>query len=123
MAQLTLSQKSTMANSLTFQRRLVSAVKATANYWANYTIDTFEKYSVANKKKKEFAKLILGQASIPNPQAYAEYLLNQYTDANPSLNADGELDDQILSDSSASSYTYDYFSGVQPGDDTKQVTF
>lgn len=123
MAQLTLSQKSTMANSLTLQRRLVSAVKATANYWATYSIDTFEKYNVGIQKKKTFARQILSQSSIPNPQAYAEYLLNQYTDTNPSLDENGELSDQVLSDSSASAATYDYFAGVLPGDDTKQVTF
>ena len=124
MAQLTLSQKSEMANSLTVQRRLVAAVKGTAEYWRNYPLDSLGAYNVAVKKKKEFAKQILQNASLANSQAYTEYLLNQYQfDGSPDLDDNGEVSDTVLSDSTASAATYDYFAGVLPGDETKAVTF
>lgn len=124
MAQLTLTQRSEMANSLSVQRRLVAAVKGTAEYWRNYPLDSLADYNVAVKKKKEFAKQILQNASLASVQAYAEYLLNQYQfDTTPDLDGNGEVSDTVLSDSTASAATYDYFAGVLPGDDTKPVTF
>ena len=126
-AQLTLTQRSTMANSLTLQRRLIAAVKNTASYWRALPITTFAAYNVANQKRKVFASQLL-QGSIPNVQAYAEYLLNAYqfaTGAEAGLGIDldgnGEVSDTVLLDSAASSASYDYFSGVQAGDDTKQI--
>lgn len=123
MAQLTLTQRSSMATSISLQGRLVAAVKNTAEYWKNFPLDSKESYNVAVKKKKDFARQILENASLPNIQAYAEYLLNQYQfDGDPDLEKD-ELSDAVLSDSTASAATYEYFAGVQPGDDTKAITF
>lgn len=124
MAQLSLTQKSSMAYSSTLQARLVAAVKGTADYWKNFPLDSLSAYNVAVQKKKQFARQILSNPSIPNPQAYAEYLLNQYQfDTTPDLDGNGEVSDQVLSDSTASAATYEYFAGVQPGDDTKAITF
>ena len=121
---LWLSQRAEMAEKLSFLRRLAAAVKGTAEYWKNYPISAFADYNVAMKKKKEFARQIFSQASIPNLQAYAEYLLNQYSfdsGAGPDLDENGELSDTVISDSAASAATFDYFAGVKTGDETKQI--
>lgn len=123
MAELTLSEKAVMANSVRFQRRIVAAVKGTAEYWKNFTFSQLSDYNEANRKKKVFAKNILNNASIPNPQAYAEYLLNIYKSSDPDLDVNGELSDQVIGDSSVSIATFEYFAGVEAGDDAKSVQF
>lgn len=122
MAQLTLSQRSQMSNSLSLQQRLVCAVKKTANYWKDLQLDTVPKFNVANRKRKEFARQVLS-SSVPNTQSYAEYLISHYNETTPDLNTAGELSDLVLTDSAASAATFDYFAGVNSDDDTKQITF
>ena len=120
MAQLTLSQRADFSNSLNLQRRLISAAKKTANYWTGLPLDTVAKFNVGNHKRKIFARQIL-TSSVPNIQSYAEYLVNQYNEQTPVLNTAGELDDSVLIDSQASAATFDFFAGVQSGDDSKQI--
>ncbi len=123
MAELTLEQRSQMANNHNFQLRLSSALRKTANYWATFPLDTLPKYNKANKKKKEFARAVLSGSPI-SLVAYAEYLLSIYNEANPDLLPITEqVSDAVLTDSSASAQAYNYFAGVQPGDDTDMVEF
>lgn len=121
---LWLSQRAELADKLSFLKRLAAAVKGTAEYWKNYPLTTFENYNVAIKKRKEYARGILQGSGVQNVQAYAEYLLNQYTfdDAvGADLDENGELSDTVISDSAASAATFDYFAGVKTGDETKQI--
>ncbi|MEO9145099.1 MAG: hypothetical protein ABI237_06030 [Ginsengibacter sp.] len=129
MQHLTLTQQSTMAGSITLQKRLVAAVKTAASYWKGFPLNTLQSYNVANQKRKLFATMVLN-GSVPNIQAYAEYLLNNYQFATGAesgqgidLDSNDEVSDAVLSDSTASAASYDFFAGVQPGDDSKQVTF
>lgn len=118
---LRLDQRAEMVNKLSFLNRLAAAIKGTADYWKNYNVDTFEKYNVGVKKRKEYAKQVLGNASVPNLQAYAEYLVYNYTyDGEPEIE-NGELVDSVLSDSTTSANSFDYFAGVKQGDETKQI--
>lgn len=124
MAKLTLTLQAHNANSLSVQRRLVSAVKATAEYWKNYALDTIGAYNEAVRKRKIFASQILQNSSIPSPQAYAEYLLGHYSyEGEPEIDTNGEVEDVVLADSTASAATYDYFAGVKAGDETTPITF
>lgn len=121
---LWLSQRAELADKLSFLKRLAAAVKGTAEYWKNYPIATFENYNIAVKKRKEYSRGILQGSGVQNVQAYAEYLLNQYTfdDAvGADLDENGELSDLVITDSAASAATFDYFAGVKTGDETKQI--
>jgi len=128
MSQLTLSQRSTMAGNGYFHQRLSSAIRKTANYWLNYAMDSVAKYNKAVQKRKLLARQIM-QGMLPvGMQAYAEYLLSQYNENTPDLIGGngidaGQVSDAVLTDSSASTLTYDFFAGVETGDDTRAVTF
>lgn len=121
MAQLTLSQRAEMANSLSLQRRLVSAFKKQAEYWKNYTVTTFAQYNEKTRKCKTYSRQILNESSIANIQSIAEYFLSQYNTDPPVLDSSGELADSELTDSPASAATYEFFAGVKMNDDTKQI--
>lgn len=128
MSQLTLSQRSTMAGNGYFHQRLSSAIRKTANYWLTYTMNTVAKHNKAVQKRKLFARQIMNGSMLISMQAYAEYLLSQYNEANPNLiEGDGidagQLSDIVLTDSSASTLTYDYFAGVSADDETRPITF
>lgn len=122
--QLNLTQRSQMANSETFLQRLNTAMKGTAQYWKDFTPTQFDHYNVAVKKKKEFARKIFSTGVYENIRAYAAYLLNQYRydDAGePDIDETGQLSDNILMDSSPATATFEYFAGVEFGDETKQI--
>lgn len=129
MAQLTLSERSSMANNSIFQQRLSSAVKKTANYWKDYTLSTVADFNKANQKRKIFSRNILNSVNYVNIQAYAEYLLTQYNTESPVIISDvnnianTQLQDSELTDSGASSSAFDFFSGVVVGDSTEIIDF
>lgn len=131
MAQLTLSQRSELQNNSRFQQRLASAATKTAKFWVDFEVDQFSEYNVANKKRKEFAKRVLA-AGLPLISSYVGAFLSAYNediagqdileDDQLSFNAQtNQLADAQLTDSSASSYTFDSAAGVEPGDTTKQI--
>lgn len=128
MSQLTLSQRSMMAANPNFQNRIGMAVKKTASYWLQLPLDTVAKWNKANKKRKEFARYIMNGNVPVSMYTYAEYLLTQYNEENPDVIGspdinEGQLSDTAITDSSASALTFDYFAGVQPGDETKPIIF
>ena len=124
MAKLTFAQKAEIANSLSFQKRLVSAVKELAEYWKNFTFTQLSEYTEDRRKQKEYGKQILNGAAIPNPQAWAEFLLNIYNENTPDLDGNGELSDAVISkDGIYMPVVYAYFAGVQAGDNSKSIQF
>lgn len=131
MAQLTLSQRSELQNNARFQQRMASAATKTAKFWIDFTVDEFSEYNVAVQKRKAFAKRVLG-AGVPGISSYAGAFLSAYNedisgagileDDQLSFNAQtNQLSDTQLTDSSASSYTFDNGAGVETGDTTKQI--
>lgn len=131
MSQLTLSQKSDLQNNSRFQQRLASATTKIAKYWADFVIDQFSEYNVANQKRKAFAKRILSNG-LPQMSSYAGTFLSAYEtditgagileDDQAAFNAQtNQLSDTQLGDSFASAYTFDSGAGVEPGDTTKQI--
>lgn len=113
MAQLTLSERSQMANNGYFQNRLRAALKKTANYWLNSTQDN----NTAVFKRKRFAKDIQNGA-MPDMRAYAEYFLTQYNEDPPVFDTGdaSQLADSALTDSPATPVAYDFFAGVEAKD-------
>lgn len=120
-----------MANNPIFQQRLIAAVKKSANYWDTFPLDNLSNVNLAVQKKKVYATLILKslvfQQSI---QVYATYFLSQYNEANPDLVPldpplveSGQLTDAVLTDSASSAKTYEYFAGVEVGDETRPMDF
>jgi hypothetical protein len=131
MAQLTLSQRSALANNNRFQRRLKSALDKTANYWAGAPYDgggaprvlALEDYTLTFQKKKRAIRLVLG---LTNIAPWASMFMAQYNeDADPNLLEDPNLafdentnqisDDAILN-SSVLSAVYDGIGGIIPAD-------
>lgn len=131
MAQLTLSQRSALQNNARFQQRLSSAVVKTAKYWNDFAIDEFSEYSIANKKRKEYARQVLRGGGIP-AVSYAGGFLSAFNedisqvgmleDDNIVFSAESnQLSDTQLTDSSATSYAFDSAAGVEIGDTTRQI--
>ncbi len=131
MTELTLTQRAALQENSRFSNRLAAAVQKTANYWNQYDVDTFAKYSVGNQKRKEFAKRISMHPGLPSA-GYASFFLSIYNDdiaAVGQLETDNEpfdansnqLSDARLLDSSTTAITFDYFAGVQAGDDAEQI--
>jgi len=131
MAQLTLSQRSELQNNNRFRQRLAAAATKTAKFWVDFSVDQFSAYNVANQKRKEFARKILSNG-LTTINSYAGTFLSTYNediaDANilendqVAFNAEtNQLTDAQLTDSSASSYTFDNAAGIETGDTTKQI--
>lgn len=131
MAQLTLSERSELQNNTRFQQRLASAVAKTAKFWNDFLIDQFSEYNIANQKRKAYARTVL-KAGIGPSNTYAGSFLSSYNtdisgpgileDDQAPFNAQtNQLSDTELTDSSASSYVFDHFAGVEVGDTTKQI--
>lgn len=120
MAQLTLTQRATMANDGYFQLRMVAALKKTANYWKNTIINL---NNTAVYKRRLFAKQIQ-DGQLPQMKAYCEFYLSNYNedvatnrpDGNPRLDENSQLSDLELTDGGVTPVVYDYFAGVQSQD-------
>lgn len=90
MAQLTLSQRTELANNFGFQQRLISAVKKKANYFKDLTYAAITNqatgqaaadfHNAATQKRKRFAEMILRTNGGLNATAFAEYFLTQYNE-------------------------------------------
>ncbi len=131
MAELTTTQRADLQDNSRFNNRLAAAVQKTANYWNNVAIDTFAKYNVANQKRKQFARNIANNPDLPN-SGYAAFFLSIYnedislvgqleTDNIPFDANSNQLSDDRLLNSSTTTITFDYFAGVQIGDDAEQI--
>lgn len=111
MAQLTLKERGAMASDSTFQQRLTSAIKKTAQYWMQYTLFP---NNVAVWKRKQFASQILFDNRL-DILAYGQSLLSIYN-VDPPVMDGTQLADSELTDSAASAATYDLFSNIIPSD-------
>lgn len=120
MAQLTLQQRSQIANSQSFQVRLKAAINIVARYWASFPPANVGDYNLSVQKKKRFAKNIQAGGHVPL-QAYAEFILSGYNEEEPDLDDDGLLSDEVISDSSYSAQAFDHFAGVGPTDDQEPI--
>lgn len=130
MAELTLTQRAELQDNGRFRNRLAAAVQKTANYWSEYPIDTFAKYNIGVKKRKEFARQVLNNPGLPTG-GYASYFISKYNvdisvagkleSENPFDANSNQLADAELTDSASTAITFDYFSGVKTGDDATQI--
>lgn len=130
MAELTLTQRAELQDNNRFKSRLAAAVQKTANYWNEYVVDTFAKYNVAVKKRKEYAAKVLSNPGLPSG-GYVSYFVSKYNvdiAVTSNLEADApydvttnQLGDMQLTDSSTSTITFDYFAGVKAGDEATQI--
>jgi hypothetical protein len=118
MAQLTLSQKSQMLATPSFLERVKMAIVAKAHYWNNVLPANQGDYNLQMQKRKRYAKRIIN-GDIPDAFAFAGFVLQLYTTANPDLNSDNQLSDEVLAGASSGTYfdpPFDYYAGTQPSD-------
>lgn len=110
MAQLTLAQRSKLANDPEFQHRVMAAVKKTANYWQ--TNAGADLNVTSNFTQKKFAEKILSGSFAFPISTYVEYFLTQYNTDPPVWEDESQtyLADSELTDSFASASTFEYFS-------------
>lgn len=130
MAELTLTQRAELQENSRFRSRLAAAVQKTANFWNDYATDTLQKYNVAVKKRKEYARQVSSNPGLPSG-GYVSYFVSKYnTDIAVTSNLESDspfdvntnqLGDMQLTDSSTSTITFDYFAGVKTGDETTQI--
>ena len=118
MAQLTLTQRAEMAANTAFQSKVRSWLKNRANFWKDTVTTERSEVNRAMQKRKRFAKQILLTNGFVNSILYgmSEYFLMQYN-ADPPVLDGGVLADSEF-DNAAFNAAYDYFAGVEAGDDT-----
>lgn len=120
MAELTLSERATMANTYTFQQRMFLGIRKKANYWKDFVPSTVAEFNRRTQKRKQFAHKVLNALTTVNIVAYCEFFLNQYNADPPDLDGSTppQITDIVITDDGAADASFDYFAGVRTGDDT-----
>lgn len=121
MAELTLTQRATIATNLAHLAKVKSKLKQKANYWKDYPTAARADVNKDVQKKKRFARNILIQPGYTDSVALGvgEFFLMQYNTATPVFeNDDPSLN--VLADSEYESGAFDaafnYFAGIETGD-------
>lgn len=130
MAELSTTQRANLLASSRFLKRMKVAASKTAKYWNDYTIDAYNKYTVANQKRKTFARVVLN-GQLPDPGYAATFLSSYNTDVSlagkleddqQAFDAEtNQLSDAELTESPSAPYTFDHHAQVKPGDEATQI--
>lgn len=133
MAELTLSQKITMANTSSFQDRMKGAFEHIAKYRRDEVAPgesptDAQKLAFINKQtqlRKVYADRILNGV-FPDMVSVCMFFLQIYTEANPDLIGapsplEGQLSDTVLKNGTWLDPTFDYFANVKAGYDSQPI--
>jgi hypothetical protein len=111
-AQLTLSQKSALAENEVFRSRIYQALFSKANVFINQNPLNLEW-----QKKVIFARYFSsGYASSVNIKVVSNLWLANYNNV-PVLDSNNQPIDQVILDSNALDVVYNLLAGIKPGDD------
>jgi len=115
MAQLTLSEKSALAEDPTFRSRVFQGLFSKANF---YNAETGTPTDLANQKQRTYAASFLkGGANSIDIFATVRHWLSNYNTDPPSLDGNNQPDDDAILNGNSLDIVYDLLAGVLPGDD------
>jgi hypothetical protein len=116
-SQLTLSEKSTLAQSSVFRARLYQALFSKANFWLGQTADNLQK-----QKQIEYAKVFVkGGAGGIDIGVVTNYFLAGFNNVNPQLDGNGQPIDSLILNAAQLDNVFNTLAGVVAGDNLLPV--
>lgn len=118
MAQLTDDDKARIGADPVFQQRIGAVLREKAMYWLNAATSARADVNRQMQKRKRLSKSILQSSWVDSYRTLvAQYWITQYVEGNPDL--DGNQIPNVTAISNAFDPTYDYWAGVNQGDNAE----
>jgi hypothetical protein len=116
-SQLTLSEKSALAQNSVFRARVYQALFSKANFWIGQTPTNLK-----NQKLNTYAKaFVKGTAVGIDIQVVTNYFLAGFNNVNPNLDGNGQPIDSLILGSAQLDTVFETLAGVLPGDQSLPV--
>lgn len=117
-AQLTLSEKSALADNALFRSRVHQGLYSKANFWQGQSNPA----NLKAQKQQNYARVFLsGAGNSIDIASCTRFWLANYN-GTPVLDSNNQpIDSQILDDTAALDVVYDLLAGVLPGDENRPI--
>jgi hypothetical protein len=112
-AELTLSEKSALAESQLFRARIFQALNSKANFWRASTPTNLKQY----KQRVYALKFLTGGQNSIDIHATARFWLANYNTANPVLDGNNQPTDLEILEGAGLDVVFDLLAGVVSGDE------
>jgi len=115
--ELTLSEKSVLAETQSFRSRIIQALNSKANFWRTATPTNLKM-----QKQKAYANLfLLGGQNATDVHAITRFWLANYNTTSPVLDSNNQPIDSEILESAGLDVVFDALAGVVAGDENLPV--